>query len=308
MFYTEHMPRTRYLDVPCRSARNRVRNMPFAWSLNPYRGCTHACTYCYAVATHAHLGMETADFASTVLVKSNLAEVLRAELARPSWRNGRVAIGTATDPYQPCEGRYRLTRAALEAFRARGTPVTIVTKSTLVLRDLDVLTEMARDGLATVQFSIITLEPSVWRLLEPGTPPPAKRLEVLRRLVDAGVPCGVYLAPILPGITDGEAPIDAVFAASREAGAGTVWTSPLRLVPLVKEHYYGFLRAALPELLPRYERAYARADITDAYATAMRIRLDRIRSRHGFVQPERLELPDLATIDAPQARQIQLAL
>ena len=280
------MRRTHYLDAPCRSALNRVRNMPFGWSLNPYRGCTHACTYCYAVATHAHLGLETADFASTVFVKSNLPGVLCAELARPSWRNERVAIGTATDPYQPCEGRYRLTRAALEAFRERGTPITVVTKSTLVLRDLDLLAAMARETRVAVQFSIITLDPVVWRLVEPGTPPPTKRLEVLRRLVEAGVSCGVYLAPILPGITDGEDAIEAVFAAAREAGAVSVWTSPLRLAPLVKEHYYGFVGEAYPELLPRYERAYARADVTDAYSAAMRIRLHRIRARHGYDRPE----------------------
>ena len=238
------------------------------------------------MATHAHIGLETTDFASTVFVKTNLPEVLRAELARPAWRNERVAIGTATDPYQPCEGRYRLTRAALEAFRQRGTPITVVTKSTLVLRDVDVLAAMARETQVTVQFSIITLDPAVWRQVEPGTPPPAKRLDVLRRLVDAGVPCGVFLAPILPGITDAEDAIEAVFAAAREAGAGSVWTSPLRLAPLVKEHYYGFVREAFPALLPRYERAYDRADVTDAYQAAMRTRLDRIRSRHGYDRPD----------------------
>ncbi len=152
-------------------------------------------------------------------------------------------------------------------------------------RDLDPLAAMARETRVTVPFSIITLDPTVWLMVEPGTPPPAKRLEVLRRLVDAGVPCGVYLAPILTGITDGEAAIEAVFAASLEAGAGTVWTSPLRLAPLVKEHYYGFVRDAYPDLLPRYERAYARADITDAYTSAMRTRLDRIRTRHGYDRP-----------------------
>lgn len=306
------MRRTRYLDAPCRSALNRVRNMPFGWSLNPYRGCTHACTYCYAVATHAHLGLGTAEFASTVFVKSNLPAVLRAELARPSWRNERVAIGTATDPYQPCEGRHRLTRAALEAFRERGTPVTVVTKSTLVLRDVDLLAALAREGRATVQFSVITLDPAVWRLVEPGTPPPAKRLEVLRRLVEAGVPCGVYLAPILPGITDAEASLEVVVAAAREAGAASVWTSPLRLAPLVKEHWYGFVGEAFPDLLPRYERAYARADVTDAYAAAMRLRLDRIRARHGYDRPEPTRESDTEPRSAsdrmgtPRARQLAL--
>lgn len=304
------MRRIRYLDAPCRSALNRVRNMPFGWSLNPYRGCTHACTYCYAVVTHAHLGLDAADFASTVFVKTNLPEVLRAELARPSWRNERVAIGTATDPYQPCEGRYRLTRAALEAFRERGTPITIVTKSTLVLRDLELLAAMARETQVTVQFSIISLDPLVWRQVEPGTPPPAKRLTVLRRLADAGVPCGVYLAPILPGITDAEASIEAVFRASRDAGADTVWTSPLRLAPLVKEHYYGFVREAFPDLLPRYERAYARADASDAYRTAMRARLDRIRARHGYDQPERAVVSGSGTrgLAGQEPRQLTMVL
>lgn len=302
------MRRTCYLDTPCRSALNRVRNMPFAWSLNPYRGCTHGCVYCYAVATHAHLGMAAAEFTSTVLVKTNLAEVLRAELARPSWRGERVAIGTVTDPYQPCEGRYRLTRAALEAFAERATPVNVVTKSTLVVRDSDLLAAMAREGRATVQFSIITLDARVWRSAEPGTPPPASRLVAMRRLVAAGVPCGVYLAPILPGITDDEAGIEAVVAAARAAGATALWSSPLRLAPIVKEHYYGYVHDAHPGLLPRYQRAYERADATEAYREAMRSRLDRIRARHGFFQPEGAAVEGAPDPSAAGPRSLQLSL
>src|SRR5829696_481940 len=148
------MSKTSHIELPCRTALNRVSGMPFRWSLNPYRGCTHACHYCYAMATHAYYGLNAEEFASTIFAKTNLAEVLRRELVRPSWLNEKVAIGTATDPYQPCEGRYRLTRAALEVFHDRATPVSIVTKSTLVLRDRDVLASLAAKTYVSVNFTI----------------------------------------------------------------------------------------------------------------------------------------------------------
>src|ERR671912_2455098 len=198
------MGRTTYIETECRTALNRVSGMPFRWSLNPYRGCVHGCHYCYARATHSYLGLNAdEDFATRIVVKANMPEVLRQELGRRSWTRERVAIGTATDAYQPCEGRYRLTRRCLEALRDAHTPVSIVTKSTLILRDLDLLTELAHGPGATVYFTITTLDLQLWRVIEPSTPPPRKRLEVLRRLSQAGIPTGVFLAPILPGITDG---------------------------------------------------------------------------------------------------------
>lgn len=272
-----------YIERPCVTALNQVRGMPFGWSLNPYRGCVHGCHYCYARASHAYLGMNAGeDFATRIVVKTNMSDVLRRELGRPSWARQRVALGTATDAYQPCEGRYRLTRRCLEAFRDYDTPVNIVTKSTLVLRDRDLLRELAAGPGATVHFTITTLDDALWRQLEPGTPPPRQRLQVMRRLTDAGIPCGIFLAPVLPGITDSEASLAAVAEAAREHGALSFWPSVLRLAPLVKEHYLGFVAESFPDLAPRYARAYLGTNAPHDYQQAIAARIDRIRTRFGF--------------------------
>jgi DNA repair photolyase len=255
------MVRITCIEISSKSAVNRVHGMPFRWSLNPYRGCSHSCHHCYARATHAYLGLNAdPDFETRIFVKTNLAEVLRRELARPSWAGESVAIGTANDPYQPCEGRYRLTRAALAALAERRNPLSAVTKSTLVLRDLDILAALARDAEVAVHVTVTTLDPDTWRAVEPGTPPPWQRLAVMGRLVEAGVPCGVFVAPILPGITDSDSSLEAVVRAAKEHGAGHVWASPLRLAPLFKEHYLGFVAATYSRLLHRYERAYVGAN------------------------------------------------
>ncbi len=282
------MRRAEYIEAPCKSALNRVQGMPFSWSLNPYRGCVHACHYCYARATHAHLGLNAdQDFETRIFVKTNLPEVLRRELARPSWRGESVAIGTATDPYQPGEGRFRITRGALEALYAFRNPLTIVTKSTLVQRDIDLLAALAPLARVRVHMTITTLDPALSRLVEPGTPPPAQRLATLRRLSDAGIPTGVSIAPILPGITDSAEAIEEVAAAARTYGATALWGGPLRLAPLVKEHYYGWIAAARPDLLDRYERAYrAGANAPRAYVSRIEERVAAARARHGFTESE----------------------
>jgi DNA repair photolyase len=257
--------------------------MPFRWSLNPYRGCVHGCHYCYARATHPYLGLNAdEDFATKIVVKTNMPEVLRQELGRRSWTREQVAIGTATDAYQPCEGRYRLTHRCLEALRDYGTPASLVTKSTLILRDLDLLTQLAQGPGATVYFTITTLNEELWRLIEPGTPPPLKRLRVLRQLSEAGIPTGVFLAPILPGITDSAESIEPVAAAAKAHGAASFGSAVLRLAPQVKEHYLAFVSETFPDLLPRYERAYAGTNISSGYQTAIERRLARIRERQGF--------------------------
>jgi DNA repair photolyase len=277
------MTRPEYLETPCKSALNRVSGMPFRWSLNPYRGCLHGCHYCYARATHPYLGLNAdEDFATKIVVKTNMAEVLRQELRRRSWTRERVAIGTATDAYQPCEGRYSLTRRCLQALRDADTPVSIVTKSTLVLRDLDLLSDLAHGPGATVYFTITTLEDGLWRLIEPGTPPPLKRLRILRQLSEAGIPTGVFLAPILPGIPDSADSIGAVAAAAKAHGAASFGAAVLRLAPQVKEHYLAFVSETFPDLLPRYERAYAGTNISSDYQTAIDRRLARVQERQGF--------------------------
>jgi DNA repair photolyase len=271
--------------MSCKSALNRVSGMPFRWSLNPYRGCLHGCHYCYARATHPYLGLNADDdFATKIVVKTNMPEVLRQELRRRSWTRERVAIGTATDAYQPCEGRYRLTRHCLEALRDGDTPVSIVTKSTLILRDLELLADLAEGPGATVYFTITTLDDGLWRSIEPGTPPPLKRLRVLRQLSEAGIPTGVFLAPILPGITDSAESIEVVAAAAKEHGADFFGSAVLRLAPLVREHYLGFVAGSFPDLLPRYERAYSGTNISTDYQSAIERRLTKIRERYGFVE------------------------
>ena len=277
------MTRAEYIETHCKSALNRVSGMPFRWSLNPYRGCLHGCHYCYARATHPYLGFDADDaFERKIVVKTNIPEVLRAELRKPSWNRERVAIGTATDAYQPCEGRYRLTRRCLQALAEADTSLSIVTKSTLILRDLDLLTDLARSAGVTVYFTITTLDAALSRLIEPGTPPPMKRLDVMRRLGEAGVATGVFLAPILPGLTDSLESIDAVAAAARAHGAASFGTSVLRLAPLVKEHYFAFIASAYPDFLGRYERAYRGTTISPAYLAAIERRIRRIQARHGF--------------------------
>jgi len=283
LYYYEPMGRPSYAEITCKSALNHVTGMPFAWSLNPYRGCVHACHYCYARATHAYFDLNADDdFESKILVKTNLPEVLRRELARPSWKRDRVAIGTATDAYQPCEGRYRITRQALEAMLDFRNGLSIVTKSTLVLRDAALLGELSRYANVSVQFTITTLDPVVWKIIEPGTPPPWQRLAVMQRLVEAGVRCGVFIAPVLPGITDSAASIEAVVRGAKEYGATSVWASPLRLAPLVKEHYFGFVAAEFPELLPRYQRAFPGMNAPPDYREALERRVERIRHQYGF--------------------------
>lgn len=279
------MSKATYLEMPCKSALNAVKGMPFRWSLNPYRGCVHACHYCYARASHPYLGFNAdEEFETRIVVKTNLAEVLRRELARPGWTGEPVAIGTATDAYQPVEGKYRLTRDVLAVMHSFRNPLSIITKSTLVLRDLDLLADLARQTRVRVSFTITTLDPELWRLVEPGTPPPASRLKVLAKLAAAGVPCGVNLAPVLPGLTDSEAAIESVAAAAREHGASRFWASPLRLAPLVKEHYFGFVARSFPELLRRYQLSYpgASADAPRRYRDGLDARIAAITARHGF--------------------------
>ena len=278
------MARVEYREIRCKSALNRVQGMPFRWSLNPYTGCSHSCHYCYARAYYARAdhGTPDEDFETKILVKINFADVLRRELGRRSWTGEQVALGTATDPYQPAEGRFRLTRRVLEALRDHANPLGMVTKSPMVLRDLDVLGELARVAEVRIFFTVTTVDPDLWRTLEPGTANPLKRLHVMRLLNDAGVPAGVLLAPILPGITDSVQSIEAVARAAAEHGAAFFGATALRLAPIVKEHYLGFVGATFPALLPRYERAYAGTNAPREYRAALDARLDRIRARYGF--------------------------
>ena len=231
--------------------------MPFSWSLNPYMGCEHRCAFCYVRAFEGRADRPGDDrYGRSIRIKVNVAEVLRLELGRPSWRREEVAIGAATDPYQPAEGRYRLTRSCIEALAHARTPFGIVTRGTLIVRDLDVLIEASRRAAVSVNFSVPTLDLEIWRVTEPHTPPPHQRLRALERLVNAGIKAGVAIAPLLPGLSDDPARLADVVRAARDHGATFVWASLLYLKPGTREHFLDVLGHSWPELAERYARLY----------------------------------------------------
>ncbi|HEY2355445.1 MAG TPA: radical SAM protein [Gaiellaceae bacterium] len=230
--------RVEYREEPCRNALNRVRGMPFAWSLNPYMGCVHQCTFCYVRSFEARAERPWDDrYGASIRVKTNIADVLRRELARASWERETAVIGAATDPYQPAEGRYRLTRACIEAFRDAASPFSIITRGPLIVRDVELLAEAASRADVSVTFSVPTLDDEIWRRTEPGTAPPRQRLRALKQLVDAGVKAGVGMAPILPGLSDKPELLAAVVREARAAGATGVWANLLHLQPGTREHF-----------------------------------------------------------------------
>ena len=273
-----------YREEPCRSALNRVKGMGFGWSLNPYMGCAHRCTFCYVRAFELRADRPSDDrYGRSIRVKVNVAEVLRRELARPSWAGEVVAIGAATDPYQPAEGRYKLTRGCLEALRDASNPFSLITRSPMVVRDLDILIDAASRAEVGVVFSVPTLDEEVWRRTEPGTPPPRRRLEALSKLVAAGVKAGVGMAPILPGISDSPEQLERVVRTAREAGATNVWANVLYLKPGTREHFLEALASDWPEELDRYERLYAsRAYLSKAQVEPVRRMVAELRKQHGI--------------------------
>jgi DNA repair photolyase len=301
MFYTDGL-RTEYREEPCRSALNRVRGMPFDWSLNPYMGCVHRCTFCYVRAFELRADRPFDDrYGRSIRVKTNVAEVLRRELARPSWRGESVAIGAATDPYQPAEGRYRLTRACIDALGEAANPFGIITRGPMIVRDVDVLQEASRRADVGVTFSVPTLDEEVWRTTEPGTAPPRQRLRALKTLVDAGIRANVGMAPILPGLSDRPEQLAEVVRAARDAGATGVWANLLYLRPGTREHFLEQLARDWPEQLPRYEALYARgAYVRNDVKKPLQELVGDLRRRHG--------IRDRRTIRPELAREEQLAL
>jgi DNA repair photolyase len=291
MFYPSGMS-AEYREEPCRSALNRVKGMPFAWSLNPYMGCVHRCTFCYVRAFERRADRPSDDrYGQSIRVKVNVAEVLRSELARPSWKREGVAIGAATDPYQPAEGRYRLTRACLEVLGAASNPLSIITRGPMIVRDLDVLQEAARRADVSVNFSVPTLDEEVWRKTEPGTAPPRQRLRALKTLVDGGIKAGIGMAPILPGLSDRPEQLEEVVRAAREAGATHVWANLLYLRPGTREHFLGCLARDWPEELERYEALYARRAYLKAEdAKPVRDLVGDLRRRHGVADRRAVKL------------------
>jgi DNA repair photolyase len=256
--------RAEYREEPCKVALNRVKGMGFKWSLNPYTGCVHRCTFCFVRAFELRADRPYDDrYGQSIRVKTNVAEVLRKELGRKSWKRELVAFGTATDPYQPPEGRYRLTRACIQALSEARTPLSLLTRGPLIVRDIDVLQEAARRVEITINFSVPTLDPEVWRRTEPYTAPPRQRLRALKQIVDAGIKAGIGMAPILPGLSDRPEQLSEVVRAARDAGAAFVWANTLYLRPGTREHFLECLARDWPEQLPRYEELYARGAYLD---------------------------------------------
>jgi DNA repair photolyase len=246
-----------YREEPCRTALNRVTGMGFRWSLNPYMGCAHRCAFCYVRGFERRADRPSDDrYGSSVRVKVNVADVLARELARPSWRRETVAIGAATDPYQPAEGRYRLTRRCIGALAAARTPIDLITRGPLVVRDRDVLAEASRRAPVRVSISIATLDARLGAWLEPGVAPAASRLRAIRLLTEAGIAAGVALAPVLPGLTDAPRDLAAVLAAARDAGATYAWTNVLNLRAGTREHFLTALERERPSEAERYRRLY----------------------------------------------------
>src|SRR4051794_13705198 len=280
----------RYQEVRCRSALNPVEGMPFRWTLNPYRGCTHACHYCFARRYHEQFELGSGDeFATVILVKTNLPEVLRRELARPSWDRELVAVGTATDPYQPIEGHYKLTRRSLEALCAARTPVGLITKGPMVVRDADLLSAIGAAASCTVYVSVPSVNEDAWRRLEPGTASPWQRLKAVRALADAGVHVGVLMAPLVPGITTDRESVESTIRAVADHGAHFVGANVLYLQGGTRTHFLEFLEREYPELTNAYDDLYAGGSkyAKRDYATEVQGMVRALRARYGMDAGER---------------------
>jgi DNA repair photolyase len=284
-----------FLHVNARRIINEVpasSRMPFRYTINAYRGCSHACIYCFARPTHEYLGLNIGeDFDRRIVVKVNAVERLRAEVAARRWAGHHIAMGTNTDPYQRCEGKYHLTQGVVKVLSEAANPFSILTKSTLILRDLDLLAAAAERTSVRANLSIGTLDEDVWRLTEPGTPHPRRRVEAVRRLNEAGVPCGVLIGPVIPGMSDRPDQVKEVVEACADAGAVTISAVSLHLRPGVREHYLGWLQTARPDLLGYYQdrygnRSYLPKADQQALSTLVRDLVGQARAR--FSAPRRM--------------------
>jgi DNA repair photolyase len=291
----------KFYEVRAKSALNRVpeiSQVPFRWTINPYRGCSHACVFCFARPTHEYLDMNAReDFDRKIVVKVNLPEVLRRELNRPSWKGEHVALGTNTDPYQWVEKRYRLTRGVWEAMRDFKNPCSVLTKSPLLLRDLDLFQEINAVTSFTANLSIPTIDEKVWRQTEPHTPNPRARIEAVAELTRAGIQCGVLVAPLIPGVNDDPAQVQEIVEACAEAGATHIGGICLHLRGAVKDIWFEWLEAYRPDLIPRYEQLYARG------AYAPKAERERIMKLVGDARPDSsvTQPPDYRSRPRPRA-------
>ena len=296
-----------YREEPCSSALNRVRGMGFSWSLNPYMGCAHRCAFCYVRGFERRADRPSDDrYGTSVRVKTNIVEVLRRELARRSWTRETVAIGAATDPYQPAEGRYRLTRGCITALGEARTGFDLITRGPLVVRDIDVMADASRRAECRVSISIATLDETLSTWLEPGVAPPRQRLRAIRMLTDAGIAAGVALAPILPNITDDPRAMADVLRAARDAGATHAWWNVLNLRAGTREHFLSVLDREWPELRPRYEALFPSTGsgyLPRAAAQPIEARARAVRGGSGIADRRRIRLTP-----EPSPEQLPLAI
>ena len=277
----------RYQEITCRSALNRVAGMPFNWTLNPYRGCTHGCHYCFARRYHVQFELNAGDeFASVILVKHNLVHVLTRELDRPSWTRQQVVVGTATDPYQPIEGHYKLTRGAIQALTRGRTPIGLITKGPMIVRDIDVLREQSRGPGCTVYMSVPTVDEDAWRTLEPGTAHPLQRLRAVRELSDAGINAGVLMAPVVPGFSSSRSKLERTVRAIADHGARFVGCNVMYLQDGTRDHFMRFLERDFPSMQPRFEKLYAKKYPPEAYRTEVQAIVRVLQQRYGLPRRE----------------------
>lgn len=273
----------RYQEITCRSALNRVEGMPFKWTLNPYRGCTHGCHYCFARRYHVQFEMNAGDdFASVILVKHNLVDVLARELDKPSWTRDTVAFGTATDPYQPIEGHYKLSRGAIQALTHGRTPFGLITKGLMIVRDIDVLAAHASAAGCTIHMSVPTVDEDAWRQLEPGTAHPLQRLRAVRQLTDAGINAGVLMAPIVPGFSSSRGKLERTIKAIADHGARFVGCNVMYLQAGTRDHFMRFLEREFPALRPRMEKLYRKKSPPETYRTEVKAMVHVLQQRYGM--------------------------
>jgi DNA repair photolyase len=299
----------RYQEIRCRSALNHVKGMPFEWTLNPYRGCTHACHYCFARRYQTQLELAADDeFSSLIFVKTNFVEVLSRELDHPRWTRSLAALGTATDPYQPIEGHYKLSRGTLQALAAARSPVGLLTKGPMVVRDIDILQDVMRVTTgSTVCVSVPTVDEDAWRALEPGTAHPRQRLRAVRQMVDAGLEAGVLMAPLVPGFSTQPAKIEATIKAIADAGARFVGANILFLDGGTRDHFMRFIADAFPAMTQQYAHLYARKYVSKDYADRVRKTVGMLKARYGLATRHRRGNEEAST-QAPAATPAQTTL
>ncbi|MEU8983811.1 Rv2578c family radical SAM protein [Streptomyces sp. NPDC048309] len=303
-------------EIRARSIVNRVQGasrMPFEWTVNPYRGCTHACVYCFARKTHSYLDLDTGiDFDSQIVVKVNAPDLLRRQLASRRWQGEHIAMGTNVDCYQRAEGRYRLMPGIIAALRDHANPFSILTKGTLILRDLDLLKQASEVTDVGISVSVGFTDPELWRTVEPGTPAPERRLDVVRTLTDHGIGCGVLMAPVIPFLGDHPAQLRATVKAIAASGATSVTPLVLHLRPGAREWFMAWLEHHHPYLLRRYERLYAEGAYAPKwYQRRITRQVHELAQEYGIGptragMPRRITAPAEPPAPAPEATQLTL--